>query len=125
MATGCFTSRRTDNISGSRPQNGLPGDRVGAWFQSRDGGIWVGMDHGGLARLRERRFHVIGAAEGLPARTALSVCEDGDGAVWIGTSGGGLCRWSDGKITRFPVGASASANFVFSIAPRAGRRSCG
>ncbi len=55
---------------------GLPGDRVGAWFQSRDGGIWVGMDYGGLARLRERLFHVIGMAEGLPARTALSVCED-------------------------------------------------
>jgi signal transduction histidine kinase/ligand-binding sensor domain-containing protein len=100
--------------------NDLPGDRVGAWFQSRDGGVWVGMDYGGLARLRERRFHVIGMAEGLPARTAMSVCEDGDGAVWIGTSGGGLCRWSDGKITSYPVGASASANFVFSIFPRAG-----
>ena len=101
-------------------QNSLPGDRVGAWFQSRDDSIWVGMDYGGLARLRERHFHVVGLAEGLPARTVLSVCEDGDGAVWIGTSGGGLCRWSDGKITRFPVGASASANFIFSIFPRAG-----
>jgi ligand-binding sensor domain-containing protein/signal transduction histidine kinase len=101
-------------------RNDLPADRVGAWFQSRDYGIWVGMDYGGLARLRERRFQVIGAAEGLPVRTALSVCEDGDGAVWIGTSGGGLCRWSDGKITCFPVGAGASANFVFSISPGIG-----
>ena len=101
-------------------ENDLPGDRVGAWFQSSDGGIWVGMDYGGLAHLRERRFNVIGMAEGLPARTALSVCEDGDGAVWIGTSGGGLCRWGDGKITRFPIGASESANFAFSIFPRAG-----
>jgi ligand-binding sensor domain-containing protein/signal transduction histidine kinase len=100
--------------------NGLPGDRVGAWFQGRDGGVWVGMDYGGLARLRERRFQVIGPAEGLPARTALSVFEDGDGMVWIGTSGGGLCRWSDRKITSFPVGASAADNFVFSIFPRAG-----
>jgi ligand-binding sensor domain-containing protein/signal transduction histidine kinase len=101
-------------------QNGLPNDRVGAWFQGRDGGIWVGMDYGGLARLRERRFQVIGPAEGLPARTALSVCEDGEGAVWIGTSGGGLSRWSDGKITPFPVGASAADNIVFSIFPRVG-----
>jgi ligand-binding sensor domain-containing protein/signal transduction histidine kinase len=100
-------------------QNGLPGDRVGAWFQSRDGGIWAGVDHGGLARLRDRRFHVIGPAEGLPARTALSVCGDTNGSVWIGTAGGGLCRWSDGKISRFAVGVSASANFIFSIAPRA------
>ncbi len=101
-------------------ENGLPGDRVGAWFQGRDGGIWVGMDYGGLARLRERRFQVISAAEGLPARTALSICEDSEGAVWIGTSGGGLCRWSNGIISNFPVGASESANFVFSISPRAG-----
>jgi signal transduction histidine kinase/ligand-binding sensor domain-containing protein len=99
-------------------QDNLPGDRVGAWFQGSDGGVWVGMDHGGLARLRDRQFHVIGTAEGLPARTALSVCEDPNGAVWIGTAGGGLCRWSNGKITRFPVGASVSANFVFSVFPR-------
>jgi ligand-binding sensor domain-containing protein/signal transduction histidine kinase len=99
-------------------QNGLSGDRVGAWFQSSDGGIWAGVDHGGLARLRDRRFHVIGPAEGLPARTAISVAGDTNGTVWIGTAGGGLCRWQDGKITRYPVGSSASANFVFSIALR-------
>ncbi len=125
----------------------LPGDRVGAWFQSSDGGIWAGMDHGGLARLRDRRFHVIGANEGLPARAAAqSVCQDAAGVVWIGTAGGGLCRWEsdEGRVTgdeagpraidcaspvtrhtsfsgisRYSVGASASANFVFSISPRA------
>ncbi len=100
-------------------QNHLPGDRVGAWFESRDGGIWAGVDHGGLARLRDRWFHVVGSAEGLPARTALSVSGDTNGAVWIGTAGGGLCRWSEGKISRYTVGNSASANFIFSIAPRA------
>ena len=100
-------------------QDNLPGDRVGAWFQGSDGGVWIGMDHGGLARLRTRQFHVIGTAEGLSARTAASVCEDTNGVIWIGTAGGGLCRWVNGKITRFPVGASVSANFVFSIFPRA------
>src|ERR1017187_3858097 len=33
--------------------------------------------------------------------------------------GGGLCRWTNGIITRYTVGASASANFIFSISPRA------
>ena len=96
----------------------LPGDRVGAWFQSNDGGVWVGVNHGGLARLRDRHFHALGLAEGLPARTALSVCEDAAGAVWIGTGGGGLCRLTNGVLSRFKVGPSASANFVFSITPR-------
>jgi len=98
----------------------LPGDRVGAWFQSSDGGVWLGVTHGGLVRLRERHFHSIGVAEGLPARTALSVCEDTNGAVWIGTGGGGLCRLTNGVITSFNVGANASADFVFSILPRPG-----
>ena len=97
----------------------LPSDRVNAWYESSDGGIWVGVDHGGLARLRDRRFHVIGPAEGLPGRTALSVSGDTNGVMWIGTAGGGLCRWENGKITRYTVGASASATCIVSIAPRA------
>ena len=100
-------------------RDGLPGDRVGAWFQSSDGGVWMGVDRGGLARLRDRYFHVLGVAEGLTVRTALSVCEDTKGAIWIGTSGGGLCRWQDERMTPFPVGGSASANFVFSVWPKA------
>jgi signal transduction histidine kinase/ligand-binding sensor domain-containing protein len=99
-------------------QNGLPDNRVGAWFQSSDGGIWAGVDHGGLVHLRDRRFHVIGAAEGLSAPTALSVCGETNDGVLIGTAGGGLCEWRKGEIMRFPVGASDSANFVFAIAPR-------
>ena len=49
-------------------RDNLPSDRVGAWFQSRDGGVWVGATQGGLVRLRDRRFHAcIGVAEGLGA----------------------------------------------------------
>ncbi len=104
-----------DNLPGDRY---LPGDRVNAWFQSGDGGVWAGVDHGGLVRLRDRRFQVLGAADGLGARTALSVCEDTNGTVWIGTGGGGLCVLRAGKISRYNVGANASENFIFSISPR-------
>lgn len=99
-------------------RDGLLGDRIGAWLQGRDGGIWLGMDRGGLARLHDRRFQVIGRAEGLTARAAFSVCEDSAGAVWIGTAGGGLCRWQGEKITPFAAGSNAAANFVFSVFPR-------
>ena len=115
---GLFHILPDDSFQRLTTRDNLPGNRVGAWFQSRDGGIWVGVDHGGLARLHDRWFHVIGRAEGLPARTALSVCGETNGAVWIGTAGGGLGIWKDGKVTHYPVGPSASANFVFSIAPR-------
>ena len=102
-------------------EQGLPGDRVWAWFQGREGDVWLGVDRGGLARLRERRFQVIGMATGLPARAALSVCEDESGTMWFGTSGGGLCRWSGGQLESFPVGSDASANFVFSVYPQRGQ----
>ena len=102
-------------------RDGLPGDRVWAWFQGVEGDIWLGVDRGGLARLRRRRFQVIGPAAGLPARAAFSVCEDEQGVMWFGTSGGGLCRWSGGKIETMPVGNDASANFVFSVFPRPGQ----
>jgi signal transduction histidine kinase/streptogramin lyase len=96
--------------------NGLPSDRVGAWYQGRDGGIWLGADHGGLVRLHERHFQVVGLPD--PVHTALSLCEDREGTMWIGTSGGGLCSWRDGKLTSYPISATASSNLVFSTFPR-------
>jgi signal transduction histidine kinase/ligand-binding sensor domain-containing protein len=102
-------------------RTGLLSDRVWAWFQGREGEIWLGLDRGGLARLVERRFQVISAAEGLPARAALSVCEDEAGTMWFGTYGGGLCGWNDGKLENIAVGSGESENFVFSIFPQAGQ----
>ena len=102
-------------------REGLPGDRVWRWFQGREGDFWVGVDRGGLARLRQRQFQVIGPAEGLPARATLSVCEDEQGSMWFGTSGGGLSRWRDGRIDSFPAGSDPSGNFVFSVFAQPGQ----
>jgi len=116
---GLFHIAPDGNIQHMTTAEGLPDVRVGAWFQSHDGGIWAGVDHGGLVRLRDRRFHVVGTKElGAGAATALSVCEGPDGAMWIGTAGGGLCRWTNGGAARYPVGFSASANFIFAITPK-------
>jgi signal transduction histidine kinase/ligand-binding sensor domain-containing protein len=97
-------------------RDGLPGDRVATWFQDKDGGVWLGAYRGGLARLRERHFHVIGTAEGLPAQTALSICQSSNHDIWIGT-GNGLCRWRNGKLSTYNVGNTASDAFVFSVFP--------
>jgi len=98
-------------------RNGLPGDRVGAWFQDRDGGIWLGADRGGLVRLSTRHFQLIGQMQGLPVWPALSVCQDAGRAVWIGMAGGGLARYKDGNLVSFDAIGSVPANFIFSIFP--------
>lgn len=99
-------------------QDGLPGDRVGAWFEDRDDGIWLGVDRGGLVRLSKRQFQVVGSAEGLAASPALSVCQDKSGTVWIGTTGAGLNSYKEGQLANYRVSGEASANFVFSIFPQ-------
>jgi signal transduction histidine kinase/ligand-binding sensor domain-containing protein len=115
---GLFHIAPDGHIQRFTSQEGLPGDRIWAWFEGNEGEVWVGVDRGGLARLRERRFQVIGQAEGLPARAALSVCEDRQGAMWFGTSGGGLCRWDGHQIEKLAVGNDVSANYVFSVFPQ-------
>lgn len=99
-------------------QNGLPGDRVGAWYQDRDNGVWLGVDRGGLVRLAKKRFQVIGAADGLPACPVLSVCQDSNNTVWFGTTAGGLFGYKDGKLSNYPVSGAAAANLVYSIYPQ-------
>jgi ligand-binding sensor domain-containing protein/signal transduction histidine kinase len=99
-------------------EDGLPGDRVEAWFQDRDDGIWLGVNRGGLVRLSARHFQVIGTPEGLPQCPVLSVCQAADSTVWIGTTGGGLYSYKDHKLVNYEVGSVASANFVFSIFPQ-------
>lgn len=99
-------------------ESGLPGDRVGAWYQDRDNGVWLGVDRGGLVRLAKKRFQVIGAAEGLPPCPVLSVCQDSSNIVWFGTTAEGLYGYQNGKLKNYPVSDSAAANLVYSIFPR-------
>lgn len=114
---GVFYITPTGRFERFTVQNGLPGDRVGAWFQDRDGGIWLGVDRGGLVRLSRRHFQIIGQQDGLPVWPALSVCQDASRTVWIGTAGGGLGRYEDGNLVNSGSGGTASANFIFSIFP--------
>lgn len=102
--------------------NGMPGDRVSCWFQDREGNLWVGVDHGGLVRLRKKSFQVIGAAEGLPAPAVSTVCEDAAGDIWIGTFDGGLNRWRAGVLKSFRLSEGANRESFFSAYPdKAGR----
>ena len=98
-------------------RNGLPGDLVRSLFQDREGNLWVGIDRGGLVKLRAKLFQTLGTDDGLSDPVTLSVCKDSAGAIWTTTYGGGLNRWANGKFTRADFGPDGSPGYVFTVFP--------
>src|SRR6185369_8968293 len=96
-------------------ENGLPPGRVASFFEDREGSIWVGIEHAGLVRLRERYFTPVGTREGLKAPSVWAVAEDSAGAIWLGTENSGLQRWQEGKLTQFNLGNNGLAGSVYSL----------
>jgi signal transduction histidine kinase/ligand-binding sensor domain-containing protein len=97
--------------------DGLPDNRIRCWFQDHEGNIWLGVDHGGLVRLRKRNFHVLGASEGLSIPAISTVCEDSNSNLWIGTFGGGLNRWYNGALTRYDLPEGGYRGNFLSVYP--------
>jgi signal transduction histidine kinase/ligand-binding sensor domain-containing protein len=114
---GLFHARPDGTTERISSADGLPDDRVACWFQDHEGSVWVGVDRGGLVRLRKKQVQVIGAAEGLPISVVSTVCEDGGSNLWIGTLGGGLNRWRNGALKRFDLSEGAYRGSFFSAYP--------
>ena len=100
---------------------GLPGDRVDCLLRDREGNLWAGIDRGGLALLRERRFRVVTVPDGATTRAIVSVCEDAAGNILLGTFGGGLHQLTAEGLEAVPLPAKAE-NFVFSLCPDGAQR---
>lgn len=97
--------------------DGFAGDRVNCFFEDREGNWWVGLDAGGLVRIRERRFQTIGGSKAISTTPARSVCEETNGTIWIGTSGDGLARWRSGAFTNLTIPGGHGKGFVFCVCP--------
>jgi len=62
-----------------------------------EGGIWAGLQSGGIIRLRVNRISTLTSADGLPNDSARSVYQDKQGVIWIGTASG-FASYRDGKL---------------------------
>jgi signal transduction histidine kinase/ligand-binding sensor domain-containing protein len=101
--------------------DGLPGNRVRDAMEDREGSIWLVIERGGLARLRDASFAVEPVAGARDVAVA-SVAAARDGTLWIGSLGGGLERRRNGVVTHLPLPAATAGGFVFSVQPDAAGR---
>ena len=59
-------------------------------MEDREGNVWVGTESDGLHILRDERFRIFDARQGLSSDATTAVMEDGAGTLWVGTQDNGL-----------------------------------
>jgi signal transduction histidine kinase/ligand-binding sensor domain-containing protein len=69
-----------------RSADGLSGDTVDAFYQDREGSLWV-VTAKGIDRFRDYRVTTFSTREGLSSDSVSSVAAMADGSVWIGNRG--------------------------------------
>ena len=63
-----------------------------------EGSLWLGLDGGGLARMRRTPIIPFGKPEGLAGDMIYPIMQARNGDVWIGTGGDGVNVVRDGKV---------------------------
>lgn len=85
---GGASVKRGDHLRHYLPGRDFPAGTVFTFAQTMDGGVWAATE-GGLARFDGRRWQVVGADWGYPARHADWLIVGRDGTLWV-TTGEGL-----------------------------------
>ncbi len=55
---------------------------------SRDNGLWIGMEGGGLLRYKNGTFHSFSSSNGLTNNFVRALSQDNQGNIWVGTDNG-------------------------------------
>lgn len=97
---GLWLIKSDGSIHQITEKEGLPSTFITCWFQDSEGDVWIGTAGGGIARIRERIFDVLGQTQGLPGRVVRSVCVDANNTLWAGTMAGGLAHLEEGKFVQ-------------------------
>lgn len=61
-----------------------------SFCEDLQGNLWIGFYQGGLARLKDGKFTVFGAADGLPPGFITAILLDHSGKLWLSTTSGGV-----------------------------------
>ncbi|WP_263384208.1 ligand-binding sensor domain-containing diguanylate cyclase [Granulicella arctica] len=104
------------SLLGSWVPPGVPKDaRIGAMLADRDGAVWVGYTHNGLAVYRNGGWIRSGSHEELPSQDISSLFEDGSGHVWIGMLQNGVAELRDGIFSNLGVREGLAEDRVWSV----------
>jgi signal transduction histidine kinase/ligand-binding sensor domain-containing protein len=91
---------------------GIPWNRVTVVLEDRSSTLWVGVQDGGLIRVRDGHSTHLGAKDGLADDSVLTLFEDRRGSLWVGTLRNGITRISDGRMTSWSTRDGLAANHV-------------
>jgi signal transduction histidine kinase/ligand-binding sensor domain-containing protein len=86
-----------------------------AFFEDREGSIWLATDGQGLCRLRKEAISVLSQEDGLPDRNIYPIYQDRAGSIWIGTWNRGLACVTNGKIKTFSTSEGLVSNRITAI----------
>jgi ligand-binding sensor domain-containing protein/signal transduction histidine kinase len=116
MGSGLFRYSPDGNVLRLSTKDGLPSDFVRCVTEDREGNLWVGMEGGGLCRLKLALFQTMGVHQGLSSDQVTSVCESTDGNFWIALDGDGLDYWlSNGKVKHYGSDQGLMNGHVWSV----------
>ena len=116
MGSGLFRYDSDGTLLHLGKKDGLPTDFVRCVIEDRDGNMWIGMESGGLCRLRPMTFQSLGVHQGLSSDQVTSVCESTNGSFWIALDGEGLDHLlSDGKVEHYGSSQGVMNGHVWSV----------
>ena len=102
MGSGLFCYGPGGAVLHLTTKDGLPSDFVRCVTEDREGNMWVGMESGGLCRMRPATFQSLGVRQGLSSNQVTSVCESTNASFWIAMDGDGLDHLSsNGKVEHY------------------------
>ena len=98
------------------PTTALPAhNRISSLVEDRNGRLWIGLDHGGIAYLQNGQFLRYSSKDGLPADDVKKIFEDREGHIWVGLSESGVVELREGLFETFGVREGLSENMVWTV----------
>jgi signal transduction histidine kinase/ligand-binding sensor domain-containing protein len=82
---------------------GLKEPAASAVAAARDGGVWIGLESGQLARLRGNAVEYFELPKGVGREAAVALQEMSDGTLWVVQDNGRVSRVKGGAVSEHPL----------------------